>query len=304
MHALDSSPALDWYPHPAIAGTGSIRLSTTDPSIAARARELGDLLRSRRERLAPADVGVPAGTRRRTPGLRREEVAMLAAISPTYYAFLEQARDVRPSRQVLDALARTLRLTAAERTHLHELVHGQPATYADDTSELLADAVSALVDRLDPCPAYVTGRRFDVLAANRAARALWTDWPALPVEERNLLWWMFTNPAARTILVDWETEASAQLARFRASAARHPDDPGFRELTDRLHAASPEARAWWSRHEIAPLSSGTKRLHHPTLGQLELHHVVLQVADHPDQKLVTFAPSPEDQARIGELLAR
>ncbi len=94
-----------------------------------------------------------------------------------------------------------------------------------------------------------------MLAANRAARKLWTDWPALPVEERNLLWWMFTDPAARTILIDWETEAAAQLARYRASSARHPDDPSFRELTDRLHAASPEVRTWWPRHEIAPLSS-------------------------------------------------
>jgi len=269
-----------------------------------RRRELGDLLRSRRERLAPADVGLPVGTRRRTPGLRREEVAMLAAISPTYYAFLEQGRDVRPSRQVLDALARTLRLSAAERTHLHELVHGARAPDQLDGPETLAPAVSALVERLDPCPTYVTGRRFDVLAANRAARALWTDWAAVPIEERNLLWWMFTNPAAQTILVDWKTEAAAQLARYRAASARHPDDPSFRELTERLHAASPEVRNWWPRHEIAPLSSGTKRIRHPVLGELELHHVVLQVADHPDQKLVTFAPSPDNQARIAELLAR
>lgn len=279
-------------------------MSVTSPSTVACARELGDLLRSRRERLAPADVDLPAGTRRRTPGLRREEVALLAAISPTYYAFLEQGRDVRPSRQVLDALARTLRLTVAERTHLHELVHGQPAPDEADNTERVAQAVGALVDRLDPCPTYVTGRRFDVLAANRAARALWTDWTALPLEERNLLWWMFTDPAARTILTDWETEAAAQLARYRASAARHPNDLSFHELTDRLHTASPEARAWWPRHEIAPLSSGTKRLRHPTLGELELHHVVLQVADHPDQKLVTFAPNPEDQAGIAELLSR
>lgn len=280
-------------------------MNATHPStVTTPARELGDLLRARRERLAPAEVGLPVGTRRRTPGLRREEVAMLAAISPTYYAFLEQGRDVRPSRQVLDALARTLRLTAVERTHLHELVHGDRAPEHLDGTETLAPAVSVLVDRLDPCPTYVTGRRFDVLAANRAARALWTDWPALPVEERNLLWWMFTDPAARTILIDWETEAAAQLARYRASGACYPDDPSFCELTDRLHAASPEVRTWWPRHEIAPLSSGTKRLRHPALGQLDLHHVVLQVADHPDQKLVTFAPTPGDQARIADLLAR
>lgn len=116
--------------------------------------------------------------------------------------------------------------------------------------------------------------------ASRSTASVRLGW-RLPVEERNLLWWMFTDPAARTILTDWETEAAAQLARYRASGARYPDDPSFCELTDRLHAASPEVRTWWPRHEIAPLSSGTKRLRHPALGQLDLHHVVLQVTDHP-----------------------
>ncbi len=272
-------------------------MSTTDQATAARA--LGDLLRSRRERLQPVDVGLPTGTRRRTRGLRREEVALLAAISPTYYAFLEQGRDVRPSRQVLDALAAALRLGPAERAHLHELVHGVPPPEA---AEALAPAVAALVDRLDPSPTYVTGRRFDVLAANRAARALWTDWPALELEERNMLWFMFTDPAARTTFVEWEREATALLARYRSAADRHPDDRSFRELTERLHAASAEVRAWWPRHDIAPLSSGTKRLRHQVLGELELTHVVLLVADDPDQKLVTFDAGEKDQARIAELL--
>ncbi|MDQ3849180.1 MAG: helix-turn-helix transcriptional regulator [Actinomycetota bacterium] len=266
-----------------------------------RARELGDLLRSRRERLQPAEVGLPASRRRRTPGLRREEVALLAAISPTYYAFLEQGRDVRPSRQVLDSLARALRLSVADRTHLHDLVHGDPTPFAP--VERLSPAVAALVERLDPCPTYVTGRRFDVLVANRAARALWTDWNALDAEARNILSWMFTDPLARSVFVEWEAEASAQLARFRASSDRHPDDPGFRALIDRLHHASPEFRDWWPRHKIAPLSSGTKRLRHPVLGELELHHVVLQIADDPEQKVVTFAPSDTDRVRIEHLLA-
>jgi len=277
-------------------------VSASDPSIGT-ARELGDLLRSRRERLQPADVGLPPGTRRRTRGLRREEVALLAAISPTYYAFLEQGREVRPSRQVLDALAKALRLDAAERAHVHELVHGAAPRDGGGAGETLAPAVAALVDRLDPCPTYVTGRRWDVLAANRAARALWPDWPTLAPDARNMLWWMFTDPGARRLFVDWEPEASALLARFRSAAARHVDDPDFAELIARLHAASPEVRAWCPRHEIAPLSSGTKRLRHPALGELELHHVVLQVAEDPDPKLVTFAPDETDQARIAELLA-
>jgi len=274
----------------------------TDPAVS-RARELADLLRSRRGRLRPADVGLPPGARRRTQGLRREEVAGLAAISTTYYTFLEQGRDVHPSRQVLDALARALRLSPAERAHLHELAHGHPTPAESGTAEVLAPSVVALVDRLDPYPTYVTGRCFDVLAANRAARALWTDWPARPPQERNMLWWMFTDPAARSILIEWETEASALLARFRAAADRHPNDPEFAALIGRLQAASAEARAWWAHHDIVALSSGTKRLRHPVLGDLDLQHVVLQLAEDPEQKLVTFTADDTQQQRIAALIA-
>lgn len=266
------------------------------------ARELADLLRSRRDRLLPADVGLPASGRRRTRGLRREEVAQLAGISTTYYTFLEQGRQVSPSRQVLDALARALRFTPAERDHLHALAQNRGAS-ARPAVETLIPEVTALVEHLDPHPAYVTGRYWDVLAANRAARALWTDWAALPAEDRNMLWWTFTDPAARTVLVEWEGEARALLARFRTAAARHPGDPAFAALSERLHGSSAEVQAWWPHHDVAPLSSGSKRLFHPELGQLELRHVVLQVADDPEQKLVTFSADPVDQARIASLLA-
>lgn len=266
------------------------------------ARELGELLRSRRERLQPGDVGLPPGVRRRTRGLRREEVAQLAAISSTYYTVLEQGRDVRPSRQVLDALAVALRLDATERAHIHELIHGALPAQAHAITESLPPTVQALLDRLDPCPSYVTGRRWDVLASNRSARALWTDWPARPVEDRNLLWWMFADPQARDVMVDWPAEASALLGRFRAAAARHPGDPSFDELLERLLAVSPEVRDWWPKHTVTPLSSGTKRLRHPVLGELEFQHLVLQLADNPEQKLVTFTATDSDQARITTLL--
>ncbi|WP_037971785.1 helix-turn-helix transcriptional regulator [Streptomyces sp. NRRL WC-3742] len=269
---------------------------------AIRARELGNLLRTRRERLQPSDVGLPPGVRRRTRGLRREEVAQLAAISSTYYTVLEQGRDVRPSRQVLDALATALRLDGAERAHIHELIHGAPPAQVSAV-ETLPPALVALVDRLDPCPAYVTGRCWDVLASNRAARVLWTDWPARPARDRNLLWWMFTDPEARDVMADWPAEASALLGRFRTAAARHPGDPAFNALLERLHTASPVVRQWWPQHPVTPLGSGTKRLRHPVLGELELHHVVLQLADDPEQKLVTFTAGDRDQARIAELLA-
>jgi len=269
----------------------------------ARARELADLLRSRRDRLQPADVGLPAGQRRRTKGLRREEVAQLAGVSTTYYTFLEQGRDLRPSWEVLEAIARALRLGPAERAHLHTLGSGTPKSAPRPAAETLPDAVSALVGRMDPYPAYVTGRYWDVLASNRAARLLWTDWPALPPQDRNMLWWTFTNPAARSVLVDWEPEALAQLARFRAAADKHPDDPSFTALIERLRNASPEFRASWQRHEVAPLASGTKRLRHPVLGEMTLTHVVLTLADDPEQKLVTFAAGEHDQQRIAALIA-
>jgi 8-oxo-dGTP pyrophosphatase MutT (NUDIX family)/transcriptional regulator with XRE-family HTH domain len=269
----------------------------------ARARELADLLRSRRDRLQPADVGLPAGQRRRTKGLRREEVAQLAGVSPTYYTFLEQGRDVRPSWEVLEAIGRALRLGPAERAHLHTLGSGTRKSPPRPVAEKLPEAVSALVDRMDPYPTYVTGRYWDVLASNRAARLLWTDWLALPEHDRNMVWWTYTDPAARSVLVEWESEARAQLARFRAAADRRPDDPSFTALIERLRNASPEFRASWPRHDVAPLASGTKRLRHPVLGEMTFTHVVLTLADDQELKLVTFAASDDDQARIAALLA-
>jgi len=215
--------------------------------------------------------------------------------------FLEQGRDIRPSAQVLDALGRALRLTGAERAHLHDLVHGGPAVAAQAPDALLP-AVEALVARLDPWPAYVTGRRFDVLTSNRAARALWADWPARPAPERNVLWWTFLDPAARTILADWESVAKAELARLRAAFARHPGDQRFAALVARLQDGSAEARRWWPEHDVVPLSSGAKRIRHPALGVIEFQHAVLQVADDPEQKLVTFTAAAQDAARIAELI--
>jgi transcriptional regulator with XRE-family HTH domain len=278
-------------------------LSHGPPDLAAAA-QLGKLLRARREDLAPADVGLPAGRRRRTPGLRREEVADLASISTTYYALLEQGRARHPSPQVIDALATALGLVPSERAYLHALAAGESsAPPAHQARETLAPGVAELVARLDPHPTYVTGRRWDVLSSNRAARALWTDWPALAEPDRNLLLWMFAAPQAREVFVDWEHEAAAQLGRFRTAAALHLTDPGFGELIDRLLATGPKASAFWKRHDIVPLGGGRKRLRHPELGEITLQHVVLQVAENPDHKLVTFAPTPSDELRIAALIS-
>jgi hypothetical protein len=207
-----------------------------------------------------------------------------------YYAFLEQGRDISPSSQVLDAPARALRLSPAERDHVYALAQrGDPR--GGDAPETLSAGVAALVERLDPYPSFVKGRRWDILAANRAARALFTDWLALVPGQRNELLWMFTDPRARDIYVDWEKDAAAMLARFRLAAARRPDDPDFAAVIEHLHRRSAEARGWWSRHEVLFPASGTKRLRHPLLGEMTFDHVVLQVVDDPDQKLVTFSPA-------------
>jgi transcriptional regulator with XRE-family HTH domain len=262
-------------------------------------RALGQLLRLRRERLAPGDVGLPPGSRRRTPGLRREEVAALANLSVTYYTFLEQGRPVQPSAQVLDALATALRMSPAERRYLLVLAYGpgggpesgSAALAGAVPAERLDPAVDALVQRLEPYPTLVKGRRWDVLAANPAAGELFTDWAAGPAGQRNLVRWMFTADRAREVYLEWEPEARAMLGRFRLAAARHPGDPGFAALIASLRRDSDLVRDWWPRHDVQAVGNGTKKLRHPRLGPVDYAHVVLQVADDPEQTLVTYSPA-------------
>ena len=258
-------------------------------------RALGQLLRSRRERLAPADVGLPPGARRRTAGLRREEVAQLASLSVTYYTFLEQGRQARPSEQVLDALAAALRMTQAERRYLLALAYGPDDAAPDSTAdgapatERVSSGVADLVRRLEPSPTLVKGRCWDVLIANPAARELFGDWSGTP-GMRNLVRWMFTSDAAREIYLEWEPEARAMLGRFRLAAARHPGDPRVTRLIAELRRDSPQVRDWWPAHDVSPIGGeGVKKLRHPRFGPVEYSHVILQVADNPDQVLVTYS---------------
>jgi hypothetical protein len=142
-----------------------------------------------------------------------------------------------------------------------------------------------------------------VLAANRTARALLTDWSARESGDRNLVWWMFTDPEARKVYVHWEEEASGMLGRFRAAAGRRPDDPDFTDLIERLHQASPEVRSWWPRYDVAAIGGGTKHLHHPALGDVAFQHTVLQVADNPEQTLVYFTTDEVPAAKLAALAA-
>ncbi|WP_028925236.1 helix-turn-helix transcriptional regulator [Pseudonocardia acaciae] len=266
----------------------------------ARRRELATFLRSRRERLTPPDVGLPEFGRRRTPGLRREEVAGLASMSVTYYTWLEQARDVSPSRAVVESLAGALRLDRTERAHLFALAnHAVPAPTvgADPVHPTLDDMVAAL----DPNPAYVINQCWDVLAYNRAQAALVREYDELPRAERNNIWLLFADPALRSLLVNWSDEARSLLAKYRAAAAEHAGDARFGALTEALLRASREFREWWPRHDIGGFEPARKQFRHPAAGLLTVNFLKLAPVNHPEHQLLVYLPA---DASTADALAR
>jgi transcriptional regulator with XRE-family HTH domain len=281
------------------------RAKTTQKAADKRREELADFLKTRRARLTPAEVGLPDGAgRRRTPGLRREEVAMLAGVSTVWYTWLEQGRDVRPSPQVLGSVAGALRLDADERAHLFALAESGTHPLVP-REEKVGPALRRALDALNPNPAYVMGRRWDKLAWNGAMTAVFGDFGALPPKERNTVWRMFTNGRLRETMPDWEGHARHVLAQFRASWGRHAGDPDFVELIEALKEASPEFREWWPMHDVQGSPEGRKELDHPVVGRMVLEHTTFQLHDDPDLKLVLFTPLTEaDSAeKLRELLS-
>jgi transcriptional regulator with XRE-family HTH domain len=249
--------------------------------------ELGDFLRSRRERLSPKMVGLPLGRRRRTPGLRREEVAELAGIGVDWYIRLEQGRSVNPSVTTVDALARALRLNKVEHGHLRALTRGA------DRRAFVRESVPAplrrMVESLNQ-PAYITGRRWDVLAWNEAAEEIFA-FSRLAEDDRNILLSVFTNPALRRLFgAAWPEEAKRILAQFRTTHDLWAGDPAFGKLLQRLREGSPEFVEWWGRHDIRQAASGIKRLKHPKKGWLAFEHASFQANDDPALKLIIYTP--------------
>lgn len=252
-------------------------------------RELGNFLRARRLEVDPAAKGLPIG-RRRTPGLRREEVAILASISPSWYTYLEQGRDIRPSESVLRALAEVLDLSSAERRYLYLLALGG-APHRDQTpTDDALEAIWTTVRALDPLPAYAGDHRGDVIAWNDACSDWLVDFGALPESERNGILWVASNPQARERLPDWETEARDVIGRFRgATASAEPSDPRVRQISARLRAASDGGR-WWSDHVVSELTFRQRRIRHPDLGEQTFLMVVLLVAGADDVGVIVHIP--------------
>jgi transcriptional regulator with XRE-family HTH domain len=271
---------------------------------ARRRAELADFLRKRRAAILPEDVGLPGGGRRRTPGLRREEVATLAGVGTTWYTWLEQGRDVRASVDVLEAIARALRLDGAERAHLMLLGRGEEVPPCKPPTERVSPALRRLVENLGANPALVIGRRWDYLAWNRAACALFGDLGSIPKAARNHLWLMFMDLTRRQMFTDWEQGSRLAVARFRADSARHLGDPSFEELIHALRSSSEDFCKAWKRHEVARTGQGRKRIEHPRVGTLIFEHAVFHPSEAAEQRLILYTPVAEEDtpAKLAELL--
>jgi transcriptional regulator with XRE-family HTH domain len=257
-----------------------------------RRRELGAFLRNRRERVQPEDAGLRSSRRRRTPGLRREEVAQLAGVGVTWYTWLEQGREINPSAQVLDAIARTLQFDSHEHSHLFTLAGIATTTVAAQCIEL-CPTVQPLLGQLEPFPACVLNDRLDLLAYNRVYASFFEDLDAIPVEDRNILWLTFTDAAWRRPIVDWDESVGNLVAEYRAAMARHLDEPAWKLLVARLHRASPEFRAFWERHDVQSVVSRRKRALHPTAGLLSVEYTNLWLGERHGTRIVAFTPADE-----------
>jgi transcriptional regulator with XRE-family HTH domain len=255
---------------------------------------LGDFLRARRGGIKPVDVGLPAGIGlRRTPGLRREELAALAGVSIDYYIRLEQGRETNPSPAVLDSLADALMLDQEERTHLHALAR-RTSRHRTAAPEPVRPGIHQLLETVRPCPAYVLNQVSDLLAANPEGLALvhgLADWPA---PRRNTARYTFLHPAARELFADWEHSAATTAANLHAVAAAHPDAAGLTQLIEELLEHSPEFAELWKRYEIRRRRGEPKTFRHPKVGTLTLTYEVLQISERQRISIYQAAPGSPD----------
>jgi transcriptional regulator with XRE-family HTH domain len=259
---------------------------------------LGTYLKDRRAKLDPAAFGFPP-ERRRTPGLRREEVAQRANISPTWYTWLEQGRGGAPSADVLDRIARALMLTDVEREHLFLLGLGRPPEVRYQKNEGVTPRLQHVLDALDPSPALIRTATWDVVAWNRAATVLLTDYGSLPPQQRNILRFMFLDPRVRAAQYDWESVARFVVGAFRVDAARAGAATQVEPLVDELSRLSPEFKAMWRDNDVRSHGEGVKQIRHPVLGSLGFEYSAFAVDGRPDLSMVVYNPAtPADADKI------
>jgi transcriptional regulator with XRE-family HTH domain len=254
-----------------------------------RHAELGKFLKARRARLSPGDFGMPPGTRRRTPGLRREEVALLAGVGVTWYTWLEQGRQINASTQVLDAVARTLRLDRAEREHLYRLAEATPLR-TERPRQAIPDSIREILRSLDPLPASLINSRFDILLSNDASEELFWEWHTMPCVHKNTLWCCITEPTARGKFPEYEDHVRYLVARLRSAYSRNVGDPDWEEDIRRLASLSRDFSDLWARHEVADCEPRTLTYQHPRAGQVSLVVSELDVAMMPEARIVVYTP--------------
>jgi transcriptional regulator with XRE-family HTH domain len=266
-----------------------------------RRNELAAFLRNRRERIAPEQVGVVPIGRRRTPGLRREEVAQLAGVGVTWYTWLEQGRDIKVSDQVLEAIARTLMLDRDEHAHLFNLA-GSVDQQVISGCAAVSRSLRAMITQLEPYPASVVNAKYDLIAYNRTYGRLIDDLDALPQQDRNCMWLCFTDPAWRKALLDWEDGAARMVANMRWLMADHVAEPSWKSLVKRLRAASPEFAELWERHEVASIENKTKRVLNPLVGELRMEVMNTWLSPRPGTRLHVYSPADAvTERRLAEL---
>lgn len=269
---------------------------------AERRQALGHFLRYKREQISPGQVGLPPGSRRRTAGLRREEVAELAGISTAWYTYLEQGRDVQPSREALAGIANALRLSDIERSYLCALALPDPAPPAARADIPLS--LRRLIDTLNGYPACVIGHTWDILAWNQAYCRLFTDFEARPPSQRNLIRYVFTDAGLRAMYMDWEGNARRLLAEFRLSFGLYAGEPRFVEIISELLYLSEEFAHWWTDHQVHARGSGIKDMLHPQVGRLQLEYATFQSNDNPRLSLITYTPvNKESEEKLSQLTA-
>jgi transcriptional regulator with XRE-family HTH domain len=264
-----------------------------------RRDQLAQFLRNRRARLTPTDVGLPPGPRRRTPGLRREEVAQLAGVGVTWYTWLEQGRPINASVQILDAVARTLRLDRAEREHLYRLA-GVPAVPATSAGDNLEPEVQVILDSLVPLPASVYNGRYDLLAWNRTYAALFPNLVEAQLPERNALWQMFTVPGCCSAIANKGDELPMMVATFRAAFGRHLGEPSWVDFVRRLSAASPDFARMWADHDVAGPDTRVKVFQHLAGLTLTTTSTSLAISATPEARVVVYTPVDESGRQLLE----
>jgi transcriptional regulator with XRE-family HTH domain len=278
-----------------------------DAAVSDLHRELGEFLRRARANRDPHETGLLADGRiRRVPGLRREEVALLAGVSADYYARLEQGRHLTPSTQVLDALVRALDLDDAGQAYLRTLsaTAGMPPSRARPAAQRVRPGLRQLLDSFSTQPALILGSRTDVLASTALARALFVDFEALPAKHRNYARWLLLDDAARDLFLDWEEQARNAVEALRLEAARTPDDAGMQQLVGELSLSSEEFGRWWSGRRVHQRTYGTKRLRHPVVGPLDVQFETLTLPGDSDQAVYVYTTEPSSpSSRALALLA-